>query len=827
MIESAARQVGLFIPAGGEKKGGAYGLARLMEWNAGLPPYDPESDDADKDPALVAFDKAAKALPVHSDEFSRFPDVRAKSDSILRLSMPDADGTPKSYEPVDQDAMNGTSKEGELKMSEADLIRVFGEPSMDASLDGKVSMGWVFRTIAGDVFTIYDWKGFRWSIGGHSGAAVQAVSDALEAAGVEKRYESPDNMNVGGRIVVAGGDVRFSMPDGAVAARKAADEGAGGRPLPLGDLADQMRERARIAAAALKAENNNYKRQAWETIRHESNNILRSIREMEEAYKTAGADYPTARYSMPDGAAGPLDGYKPTTSVAGTCRRGCLRGVDGAVLMHIFGASHYAGDLMWAFTNAAGEVFTVYEYKGERWSIGGGDNSRIAVDMVHGILRAAGVDCKRRDMLLLDKPYEPVIYVGDLPELPCDAYTWAPVSAPDAPLVSVLKAIRALLVSGWNPQSRGFAINSRGECCHSRDKNMKTMCFAAAMSMAEARERRGTAAERDGRYNAIYKAVHKGAGLAPLSDDAPTSALTGAIECWENAEGRTQGDILYALDAAIAGAVERQQQAGVAPPRFSMPDAGEKAALRRARVRDIAEELCRRGNILVAQGGEAERKAADAFRTALTAVEIAEAHVDRLPAGVRELLTDASPAKPNENKQQAARALEEAIGMLKWSIRRPRGGECVAERAERIIKEFADKNPGSLDATIRENIRTALDNYRRAVKAEQEACPRFSMPEVASASAGAIAVGHFPRRCARARPVQAAHSGGRALQRPVPLSRLDRIASHFACPSAGENNELCRARRNKWRVWRLHCRHSGQEADRRYYAGLFQFGWGG
>ena len=96
MIESAARQVGLFIPAGGENKGGAYGVARLMEWNAGLPAYDPESDDAEKDPALVAFDKAAKALPVHSDEYSRFPDVRAKSGSAVRLSMPEVGRKPRT-----------------------------------------------------------------------------------------------------------------------------------------------------------------------------------------------------------------------------------------------------------------------------------------------------------------------------------------------------------------------------------------------------------------------------------------------------------------------------------------------------------------------------------------------------------------------------------------------------------------------------------------------------------------------------------------------------------------------------------------------------------
>ena len=163
-----------------------------------------------------------------------------------------------------------------------------------------------------------------------------------------------------------------------------------------------------------------------------------------------------------------LDGYKWSSKIDGTCRRGCLRGIDESELVRIFGASHYAGsEPMWAFANAAGEVFTIADYKGERWSIGGRHKSKIAVDMVHGILRAAGVDCQRRDMLLYDKPFEPVLYVGDLPELPCEAYSWAPERGRDSALVSVLKAVRAIMVSGWNPTSRGFAINSRGIGCHS------------------------------------------------------------------------------------------------------------------------------------------------------------------------------------------------------------------------------------------------------------------------------------------------------------------------------------------------------------------------
>ena len=583
----------------------------------------------------------------------------------VRLSMPDC------WTQAEEEDLSVTCKVGEISADESLLRRVFGEPhyeGAEASADGKVDLLWQFKTGAGELVTIYDYKGFEWSIGGDGEATVtmNAVAAVLDAAKI--KYERAASVGGGGdftRLVV-------SDDDGAAAARKAADEGAGGRPLPLGDVADQMRERARVAAAALKAEKNNDKRRAWETIRHEANNVLRSIREMEEAYGMTGADYPTARYSMPDAPA-PLAGYKPTTMVDGTCRRGCLRGMSAYDLARVFGTSHYSGETMWAFMNEAGEVFTIYDYKGEQWSIGGYHNGRrghgknkVAVDMAHGILLAAGVDCRKRDMLLHGTPFEPVLYVGDLPELPCDAYAWAPEPAPDSPLVSVLKAIRALLVSGWNPPSHGFAINTSGAACHSRDKNKKTMCFAAAMSIAEARERRGTAEERDGRYKAIFQAVHKGADLAPLPDDAPTSALTSAIDEWENTEGRTQGDILYALDGAIAF-VEQREGA-----RFSMPEVETAAA-------------------------------------ATTA-----------------------PVMPALDLKKAVRDVDAAIKPLKWSIRRPLSGECLIERAERLVRELESEPAWTLAATIRQNIRNALDAYRRARKADSAACPRYSMSEAVS-----------------------------------------------------------------------------------------------
>ena len=74
--------------------------------------------------------------------------------------------------------IDGSSKMGELDVPESVLRDVFGEP--DASTCHKTTMEWRLRFEDGTVATIYDWKGFRWSIGGHHPEAVLRVKDALK-----------------------------------------------------------------------------------------------------------------------------------------------------------------------------------------------------------------------------------------------------------------------------------------------------------------------------------------------------------------------------------------------------------------------------------------------------------------------------------------------------------------------------------------------------------------------------------------------------------------------------------------------------------------------
>ena len=587
-------------------------------------------------------DKGAECLPppgygvlcgLCKDFRGQFPSAPPSEPAAPRLSMPEgADaaaldakkpGAGKGYEPVDQDAINGTCKQGELKMSEADLIRVFGEPNMEPSMDGKVNIGWIFRTIAGDVFTIYDWKGCRWSIGGDFPVAVQAVSDALEAAGVEKRYESPDNMNVGGRIVVPGGGVRFSMPDAA---------------------------------------------------------------------------------------ASPLAVYKPTTMVDGTCRQGSLRGMDEAALCRIFGAARGRfRSREWAFTNEVGDVFTIYEHKGDRWGIGGRDKGAVA--MVEGILKASGVDCKRRVMMLYGKPYEPVLYVGDLPELPCEAYSWGAEQVEPAPVLALLQAARARILEGWNKVANGWALDSNGHECHSGDKEAQSWCLQAALLLADGEECCGNAEQQERRHWAMWEAVQMGAGLPCQSG----SAGIDAVVAWENADDRTHMNVLAALDGAIrhvaaggchkcGGDIER--------PIWEWVDKNA----RNASGGSVYRVLCR-------SCGAVEQAAGRVILTRCpTAFSMPEVEMSAAAEA-------SAPAMPALDLKKAVRGVDAAIRPLKWSMRRPLSGECLIERAERLVRELENEPAEALGATIRQNIRNALDDYRRAREADAAACPRFSMPE--------------------------------------------------------------------------------------------------
>ena len=63
-----------------------------------------------------------------------------------------------------------------------DIVRVFGEPQLGASLDGKIKAEWVGR-INGLVFTIYDYKSrldpernIDWHIGGKQKLVAELVN---------------------------------------------------------------------------------------------------------------------------------------------------------------------------------------------------------------------------------------------------------------------------------------------------------------------------------------------------------------------------------------------------------------------------------------------------------------------------------------------------------------------------------------------------------------------------------------------------------------------------------------------------------------------------
>lgn len=76
------------------------------------------------------------------------------------------------------DKITGTFKIASLaSVKYNDLVRVFGEPSIDEeSGDGKIQFEWIINYGGDQIFTIYDWKTFDrdytmqelevWSIGG-------------------------------------------------------------------------------------------------------------------------------------------------------------------------------------------------------------------------------------------------------------------------------------------------------------------------------------------------------------------------------------------------------------------------------------------------------------------------------------------------------------------------------------------------------------------------------------------------------------------------------------------------------------------------------------
>jgi len=93
-----------------------------------------------------------------------------------------------------EDAINGTSLQGSIRVSFSTLTRIFGEPS-DYGDDYKTDANWYLKFKDGTVATIYNWKDGKnycgeegselihitdWHIGGETPHAVELVQEVLD-----------------------------------------------------------------------------------------------------------------------------------------------------------------------------------------------------------------------------------------------------------------------------------------------------------------------------------------------------------------------------------------------------------------------------------------------------------------------------------------------------------------------------------------------------------------------------------------------------------------------------------------------------------------------
>ena len=76
--------------------------------------------------------------------------------------------------------LDGTHRVGTLEAPEEELIALFGPPD-ERYTGGKTSTEWHLK-FGDTVATIYDYKGRRWSIGGHHTAARDVVQAAIHTA---------------------------------------------------------------------------------------------------------------------------------------------------------------------------------------------------------------------------------------------------------------------------------------------------------------------------------------------------------------------------------------------------------------------------------------------------------------------------------------------------------------------------------------------------------------------------------------------------------------------------------------------------------------------
>ena len=106
-------------------------------------------------------------------------------------------------EAVRTNAIDGTSLQGEISTTKAQLIETFGAPNWESSFDPtfhtgeKVTIEWAMVFEDGTLATIYDWKRYeegtpdlnevyRYHIGGMSPLAVERVTEALNKKSIKR-----------------------------------------------------------------------------------------------------------------------------------------------------------------------------------------------------------------------------------------------------------------------------------------------------------------------------------------------------------------------------------------------------------------------------------------------------------------------------------------------------------------------------------------------------------------------------------------------------------------------------------------------------------------
>jgi hypothetical protein len=90
----------------------------------------------------------------------------------------------------DQSASGTSFYNSVFRASKSHLVEAIGEPDWTCNdIEDKSQNDWTCETENGDVFTIYDWKEYRfydndeiieWHIGGHSGSVTEQAKQEIE-----------------------------------------------------------------------------------------------------------------------------------------------------------------------------------------------------------------------------------------------------------------------------------------------------------------------------------------------------------------------------------------------------------------------------------------------------------------------------------------------------------------------------------------------------------------------------------------------------------------------------------------------------------------------